>query len=167
MKICDYYVCFAYWRRTDNYQGLEWFLDHVYSKLNGLKIKIIGAGLNERLRMKILAFNNIEYVGFVDNPYPFISNATGLISPLFTGAGIKVKVIDALACGTPVIGTDISFEGIDEKYAEFCVRANTADDFIENISLLEKYSKVERLAFKNEFIRTYSDREIIKFINHR
>jgi len=31
-----------------------------------------------------------------------------LISPLFTGAGIKVKVIEALACGIPVIGTDIA-----------------------------------------------------------
>ena len=61
-------------------------------------------------------------LGFVDNPYKIMSESLGLIAPLFHGAGIKVKVIESLACGTPVIGTEVAFEGIDFIENKYLIR---------------------------------------------
>jgi hypothetical protein len=56
--------------------------------------------------------NNIDYLGFVDRPLDIIYTSCAVIAPLFTGAGVKVKVIDSFTTGTPVIGTNITFEGL-------------------------------------------------------
>lgn len=164
-QIGDYFVLFAMWKRADNYEGLDWFLKYVYSDLDeNIKIKIIGSGLNEKLKERISCYNEIEYLGFVDNPYPIIANAKALISPLFTGAGVKVKVIESLACGTPVIGTDISFEGIDEGFSNFMLLANSPEDYIRKIKTLD-IPLCDRFKFKSDFIANYSNKSIIQYIN--
>ena len=109
---------------------------------------------------------NIEYLGFVDNPYPIIANAKALISPLFTGAGVKVKVIDALACGTPVIGTDISFEGIDEDFSSFMLLANTPEEFVHKIKTVD-ITLEDKLNFRKKFISCYSNKSVIRYINSK
>lgn len=51
-------------------------------------------------------------MGFVDDSLDVLYKSSALIAPLFAGAGVKVKVIDAFTTGTPVIGTNIAFEGL-------------------------------------------------------
>ena len=163
-RIDDYFVLFAMWKRNDNYEGLEWFLENILPQCNNnIKFKIIGAGLNEKLKEIISHFNNIECLGFVENPYPIIANSKGLISPLFTGAGVKVKVIEALACGTPVIGTHLSFEGIAEEYSEFMLQAETPNDFLFRMEKTNM-SLDKRVSFKKNFLLTYSSKSIKHYI---
>jgi glycosyltransferase involved in cell wall biosynthesis len=82
-------------------------------QLNSYKFIIIGSGLSEKTKKKYLTYNNdISYMGFVENPLEVIYESRAVIAPLFRGAGIKIKVIDAFTTGTPVIGTDIAFEGL-------------------------------------------------------
>lgn len=166
-KLEDYFVFFAMWKRIDNYKGLEWFLKKVLPLIDGeIKLKIIGLGLNVNLIKFIEKKYNIEYLGFVDNPYPIIANAKALISPLFTGAGVKVKVIDALACGTPVIGTDISFEGIDEDFSSFMLLANTPEEFVHKIKTVD-ITLEDKLNFRKKFISCYSNKSVIRYINSK
>jgi glycosyltransferase involved in cell wall biosynthesis len=131
----DYFVFFANWSRPDNSYGLKWFLKEVYSRLsNDINVKIIGSGLPAALLDEIKGYQAIEYLGFLENPYQIISNARALISPLFTGAGIKVKVMESLACGTPVIGTGISFEGVPEIFGDYLLNAENQGDFVTKIN---------------------------------
>jgi glycosyltransferase involved in cell wall biosynthesis len=110
------FTFFGLWSRKENMDGLIWFIKNALPLINGnfkIKFVIIGGGLPEKIRRKyILPYNNIEYAGFVDEPLDMIYQSRALIAPLFTGAGVKVKVIDAFTTGTPVIGTDITFEGL-------------------------------------------------------
>lgn len=160
----DYYVFFAMWKRDDNYEGLEWFIKNVLPQCdNSISFKIIGAGLHEKLKEIISQFDNIEYLGFVENPYPIIANSKALISPLFTGAGVKVKVIEALACGTPIIGTQLSFEGIAEDFGEFMIQAETPNDFLCVMRTLN-LSLDKRIEFKKSFLLSYSNKQIKQYI---
>lgn len=115
IELDNYFVLYGAWGRKENYQGLEWFLDCVYAKIQDqVKLAVIGGGINDKIQNKLNQYSNINYLGYVDNPYFLISKAQALIAPLFSGAGVKVKVIESLALGTPVIGTDIAFEGIEQ-----------------------------------------------------
>lgn len=166
-SVGDYFVMFANWSRSDNLNGLIWFLKEVFPGLNpNFKLKIIGAGLygSAETQTLIEVNSNIEYLGFIHNPYPVISTAKALIAPLFTGAGIKVKVIESFGCGTPVIGTDITFEGVPEKYLDFMKMARTSNDFINLINNF-KINMPEKLEFKRHFIETYNNKRITGYIN--
>lgn len=154
------------WKRADNFDGLYWFIENVYPYLStNIHIAIIGTGLPENLLKKISTYQNISYLGFVDNPYEIIANSLAVISPLFTGAGVKVKVIEALACGTPVVGTDIAFEGISSIYDKFMLTASSPQDYLERIELLHTIDIEERNSFKKRFLQNYNSSSITSFIN--
>lgn len=163
--INDYYVLFGDWKRLDNYNGLMWFIQNVYDKLpDGLCLKIIGRGMPEQYLQEIVKRSKIEVLGYVDNPYQIISNSQAMICPLFSGAGVKFKVIEALACGVPIIGTDIAFEGIPNDYLAFMIEANTAEDFLEQMDT-SHYTIKQRIAMKKMFIQTYLNDQIIDFMS--
>ena len=74
-----------------------------------------------------------------------------------------MKVIEALACGTPVIGTHLSFEGIAEEYSEFMLQAETPNDFLFRMEKTNM-SLDKRVSFKNNFLLTYSSKSIKHYI---
>jgi len=164
-KVDDYFIFFANWKRPDNSEGLAWFLKQVLPDLSGdFKAIIIGAGLSESLKSQITRFGNIEYKGFIDNPYPILANAKALISPLFTGAGIKVKVLESLCCGTEVIGSDISFEGVPETYSNFIINVNTSAEIAGAITDFETHMDAKK-ELKRLFVSTYPGDSIADWIN--
>ncbi len=159
----DYHVFFADWGRHDNSESLEWFLNKVAPTLTRTVFKVIGGGLSKEIKNKIEGFSNIDYLGFVDNPYPIIANAMSQICPLHTGAGIKVKCLESLACGTPIIGTDVAFEGIDGIFGEYLIKAETPEEYIEKISKAN-HSLADKIEIKNRFVSNYSQKSIINYI---
>ena len=98
----------------------------------------------------------MEYLGFVEDPYDIIANARALIAPLFKGAGVKVKAIEALASGTPVIGTEVAQEGVPLVADNSLVTCNTAAEFIHAI-LNFKISNEDKVRLKETFLKHYSD----------
>lgn len=165
-KIENTIVFIGKWERNDNSDGLYWFLKEVYPLLSSdYIVKIIGIGLSEKIVDVISKCCNVEYLGFVDNPYKLISNAKLVASPLFTGAGVKVKVVEALACGTPVIGTPIAFEGIPSVYSEFMIEAQSARDFANKIFNVD-FTLEKRKEMKSYFIETYISKSILSYVQN-
>lgn len=157
----DYFVFFGGWSREENHEALEWFVDNVNPQIPHYKYKIIGGGLPLRIKNKLP--ENFEYLGFVDNPYPIIANAKAEIAPLRKGAGVKVKCIDALGCGTPVIGTDVAFEGIPLVFDEFLFHAETVSDYVKIITEFG-ISKESRIRFKHFFSEKYNNKAVLNYI---
>lgn len=159
------YVFFGQWVRQDNSGGLEWFLKEVYDKTpSDSRFVIIGRGLSPELEALVKRKDRIEYLGFVDNPYQIIADSTAVISPLFSGAGVKFKVLESIACGTPVIGTKIAFEGIPNDYSDFMIVANSADEYINQMEAVQ-FSVDERIEMKTRFLREYVNPYLIKYID--
>ena len=164
-KIEKRLVFMGKWKRADNFDGLKWFFDNVYDKISkDFKISIIGKWLPENFVTYVESMSNVEYLGFVDNPYEIITNSTATVSPIFSGAGVKVKVVETLACGTPVIGNDIAFEGISTVFEAFMIHADTPNDYAEEINNM-KITLKERLDFKNRFMANYQNQLISNYIN--
>lgn len=163
----DYYVFFGAWDRVENSEALCWFLDNVYEHLSSdIQFKVIGGGkMPENLKTRIGQCNNIDYLGFVDDPYEIIANAKAEIAPLHMGAGVKVKCVEALGSGTPIIGTEVAFEGIGDKYRNAMFEANTADEYVKTISSFE-FSLEDKKMLKAFFLANYNDKQILKYINN-
>lgn len=161
----DYFVFFGAWGREENLDGLKWFLDNVYDSVpKSIKFKIIGGGLTCAQRERIKKLPNVEYLGFVDNPYPTIANAKAEIAPLHMGAGVKVKCVEALGCGTPVIGTEIAFEGISYKFNKYMLLASTPEEYV-NYILHFPLSLNDKKRLKEDFISNYDNKTILNYIN--
>jgi len=59
-----------------------------------------------------LANDSIRVTGRVPDVRPYLARAAAFVSPLRMGAGIKNKVLEALAMGCPVVATPLSLDGI-------------------------------------------------------
>jgi glycosyltransferase involved in cell wall biosynthesis len=78
--------------------------------------------------------NDITVTGFVDDLRPYLANASVYVSPLRFGSGIKNKVLEAMSMGLTVIGTPVSFEGIECQDGRDCIVAQAdADDLAKRI----------------------------------
>lgn len=164
-KIEKQLVFMGKWKRADNYDGIKWFFDNVYNNIDkSYKINIIGKWLPDDFVAQIKSLPNVEYLGFVDNPYDLIANSTATISPIFSGAGVKVKVVESLACGTPVIGNEIAFEGISEEFSNFMIYANDPKMYADKINGLD-IDLNKRFDFKKSFLNNYQKQLISKYIN--
>lgn len=166
-KIEKRIVFLGKWKRADNFDGLKWFFDNVYEQIDkSIAIVIIGKWLPDDFQTRVLTLGNVEHLGFVDNPYPLIANSIATISPLFSGAGVKVKVVESLACGTPVVGNQIAFEGISAQYNSFMLQAETPSQYAAMINSIE-LSVETRQSFKKGFMTTYQESSICRFINSK
>lgn len=160
----NYFVMFGGWSREENYEAFKWFIDNIYREVAGkFTFKVIGGGMPQHILSQIKDYKDIEYLGFLSNPYPIIANAIAEIAPLHKGAGVKVKCIEALACGCPIIGTSIAFEGISLQFSSFmqCV-----DDPKEYVNLIKnwRFTLEERQKFKEYFIDQYNNKTILNYI---
>ena len=162
----NYFVFFGAWNRIENSEALEWFIDNVVDKLsNNIQYKVIGGGqMPIELLTKIKLHQNFEYLGFMDDPYPIIANAKAELAPLHMGAGVKVKCVQALACGTPIIGTEVAFEGIGQNYRHAMFEANSIDEYVKIVSSF-KYSLEDKKQLKQYFLKNYNNKEILQYIN--
>lgn len=149
------FCLFGAWNRPENLQGLQWFLDKVVPFVRqDLEFKIIGGGMPKAISDKINTISRVSYTGFVENPYEVIGTCNALIAPLHHGAGVKVKVIESLACGTPVIGTDVALEGIPPEVSFGLYRSNTPSEFVAQLNTFS-FTYVQRQRLRSWFQNSY------------
>jgi hypothetical protein len=158
---------FGAWNRPENMNGLIWFLNNVLPYVNDdIKFEIIGPSINESLLSKIKVNDKIKYLGFLENPYNKIAESQALIAPIFQGAGVKVKVLESLATGTSIIGTELAFEGIDDIGMKSMLLCNNAADFINFINNFELRNSSEKNEIKFIFEKTYHSKKIIEILKN-
>ena len=163
-QIGNYYTLFGDWTRKENLDGAKWLINKVITLLKApIDIKIIGRGFPVELA-NASGNAKLDVMGFVDDPYQIISDSKAMLTPLFNGAGIKVKVIESLACGTPVIGTDIAFEGLPKGFDQFMILCNDEKSFANAIDSVDM-KIAERLKTKNDFIKAYTQDSITNYID--
>jgi glycosyltransferase involved in cell wall biosynthesis len=101
--------------REANAVGLERFLEQgwpiVHAGLPGARLRIIGRHLAPRLaeRARVLG---AEPAGFVQNLSDELARAWAMVIPLWYGAGLRVKTVEAMGAGVPVACTPLGVEGL-------------------------------------------------------
>jgi glycosyltransferase involved in cell wall biosynthesis len=99
-----------------NVEAVEWFIDKVMPSLRGIlpgiKFRIYGSNVPKRLFALADKHQDVIIEGWVANVDAVYNTCRIFIAPLQSGAGIKGKVIGALAYGVPCVLSPIAAEGI-------------------------------------------------------
>jgi len=95
---------------------VEQILPRVRQQIPDAKLKLVGNQPPEWMRA--LANDYIEVTGRVPDVKPYLAQGTVFVCPLRIGAGLKNKVLEALAMGIPVVATPLSVDGIRVKHGE-------------------------------------------------
>lgn len=123
----------------DNVEGAIWFIEKVFSKLNFTKkLVIAGSRPNEKIKSVCSLNNEIELIDSPDEMEPFFKQCDIVITPVFSGAGMKVKVAEALSYGKPVIGTEHALVGYDFENGKDLFLAKDEQEFIDSIYLINE-----------------------------
>ncbi len=155
------------WNRKENIESLIWFINKVSKRIvPKIKYIVIGGGMDEKNKLKIESDKRFKVIGYVDNPLNEIAKCQALIAPLKKGAGVKVKVVDTLTTGTPVIGTDVSFEGIgDNSNITLFKHATKIEDYINILNGWQFVDKKVKELAAEEFYNRYNANHIVEIIN--
>ncbi len=118
-----------------NIEGLNWFLLKVWPKINELMpdLKFYIAGKKMPVKMKNKVIPGVFFEGEVSNSQEFMTSKKIMIVPLFSGSGVRIKILEAMACAKTVIATTQGAEGIECTKNENILIANTVDEFVNEI----------------------------------
>ncbi|WFC68447.1 glycosyltransferase [Achromobacter denitrificans] len=121
---------------SPNVDAALWFCKEVYplirQRVPGIKLSLVGS--NPTTQVKELAGTDIEVTGFVSDEElaARYGAARVAIAPLHYGAGVKLKVVEALQQGVPLVTTPVGAQGL-YGLAEVCAIANTPYEYAEAV----------------------------------
>ena len=98
-----------------NLDGVRWFAERVWPTVRAARpdavFSIAGSRMGPEVR-RLAEVEGIETLGFIDDIGALYERAAVAVAPLRFGAGVKGKVVEALAAGLPVVATTIATEGL-------------------------------------------------------
>jgi glycosyltransferase involved in cell wall biosynthesis len=130
-----------------NMEGLIWFLTNVWPAVHQKfpDIKLHVAGRNTPPSLFQQEWPNVIIHGEVENGIEFMAQYMAMVVPLFSGSGMRVKILEGMALGKVIITTSMGKEGIHAEDGKHLLEGNTADEFVEKIAQLV-LNKVDKAA---------------------
>ncbi len=144
-----------------NHDGLSWFLEQGMPKLLArrpdARLHIAGAGASPELHRLAARFgDSVVMHGFVEDLDEVMAGRCCLISPLRFGSGVKIKILEALARGLPVVATPVAAEGLGELEASGVV---VVEDMSEAARALDDLARPDqRQPVARDALVTYYER---------
>jgi glycosyltransferase involved in cell wall biosynthesis len=116
-----------------NSEGVIWWLREGYEHLRSICpdviYDIVGARPPRPLQMLAEHCQGVHLHGYVADVEPFWTSASVLAVPILSGGGVRVKILEAMAMGVPVVSTTIGCEGLDVRDGEHLLVADTPEAF--------------------------------------
>ena len=130
-----------------NLEAIEWLANAILplaqASKPGIQVHLAGKGLT------LAAYSEYEGLvvhGEVESATRFMAEHDVMVVPLRSAGGIRVKIIEAMACGKAVISTATGAEGIDGEHRKHFIIANTAEEFAAAMNeLAENPARVEEI----------------------
>jgi glycosyltransferase involved in cell wall biosynthesis len=98
---------------------------------------IVGRNPPQQVR-DLASRSGIVVTGTVDDVRPWYRSAFAVVVPLRTGSGTRLKILEAMAAGVPVISTRLGAEGLDIRDGENILLAETAAEMRQAVDLLSE-----------------------------
>lgn len=125
-----------------NQEGLTWFVTKIFptlhQKYHDLKLHVAGRNAPWWF-IRQISIPGVVFHGEIADPNEYSANYTVMIAPCFSGSGMRLKIIEAMALGKPVVTTTVGAEGLMAENNEHIMIADQPELFMEYIEKLMKY----------------------------
>ena len=159
-----------------NLEGLSYFLRAVFPLSRGsmpeARCVIAGADAPDWLRSLAARADGVEFLGSIDDPEPLYQRSRLLIEATHSGGGTKLKVLNALARGLPVVVSREAIEGIDAIAGQHLLTGNDAPGLADAISRLftdadlwQQLSDCGRLLIREQYTAETAYRPLDEALN--
>ena len=123
-----------------NQKGLEWFHKEVWPQLrkadSSVRLRVIGSGAQPDHYAELRADSTVEFLGEVGTVVPHYRQSGVSIVPLFEGSGTRLKILEAMALGRPVVSTPLGCEGLAVEDGKHLLIADDAEGFAAAVARL-------------------------------
>lgn len=134
-----------------NKGAITFFFNSVWPRLSDrvkqIEIDVVGKNPPAWLRELSLRDPRVHVPGFVDDVRPYFRKATIFVCPITDGGGTRLKILDALAMGMPIVSTTFAASGLALRDGAHLLLADTPETMIEQtMRLLGDQGLRQRLA---------------------
>ncbi|TIX51250.1 glycosyltransferase family 4 protein [Alteraurantiacibacter aquimixticola] len=132
-----------------NVAGIDWFVKEVWPSLHealGSKIELVITGYDAP--PEIMAFGEMDGVTVIspaESLTPLYAASHAVIAPILSGAGTRIKIIEAMAFGKAVVTTAVGCEGLAVENGEHLLIADEPKDFADAVLSLADDAALRRL----------------------
>jgi len=137
-----------------NYEAVLWFSQHVFWRIkakDSLSFRITGKTAGSDLAPIRKACSQVEFTGLVKDIRPYIAQSRISIVPILTGGSTRLKILESMALGTPVVSTSRGAEGLEVTHEENILLADTPEDFAHQVDrLIEDDELCNRLSLRGQ-----------------
>lgn len=140
-------IFFGAMSRMENHLSAVWFIENVMPLLKdtGIVFNVVGGGPSDEL--KSYESENVKIHGFVEDVSPLFKDAMCMVAPLVLGAGIKVKVLEGMSSGMPVITNKLGIEGIYAENGKEYIHCEEPKEYAESIiKLMNDYEYAKTIS---------------------
>src|SRR5690554_6760525 len=148
-----------------NRMSAAWFFEQVFPLLpKSLSICIVG-----KISDYVGDYPNVHKVPYAENLHNYYVHSKIVLCPMLSGTGVKIKVVEALSYGLPVVCTSRGVDGLPNKINNGCLISDDPEGFAQHIhalrhypALYEQQSNWGRELFNNHFTTRYVYGELDK-----
>jgi glycosyltransferase involved in cell wall biosynthesis len=138
-----------------NVRALKYLLLSVWpelQKLGNLQLHIIGSSIDADIESIAKRFPDVEVLGFVEDVYRPISNALASLCLVDLNVGVQTKVLEAMSCGTPVICSKASGNGVGACHNRDIMVANSPAEIAAAVQILRENPDTWKKISENSYI---------------
>lgn len=150
-----------------NREAVDFLVQKVWptikKKIKKAELLIVGNAPTEKVINYGKKDKQINVAGRVKDIRDAFKSSHVLLAPVFSGKGTRYKILEAMACGTPVVASKIAIEGLDIKNGVHVLTSNDADEMAELTAKVLADKKLWNKLSKNgkEFVSNNYDWKLI------
>jgi len=120
-----------------NLDAMNYFVDEIWpeikSRIPDIRMSLVGRAPPKKFIDLSERDPNFVVHGFVDDVRPYLWDATSYICPIRDGGGTKLKILDALAVGVPLIADTFSCKGIAVEADKHVLFAGSPQEYVDQV----------------------------------
>ncbi len=140
-----------YW--PPNIDGILWFLQEVLPRVRERRPDIVFDIVGANPPQEIISIGEVDKgvngTGYRDDPTPYLEGASLMVVPLRAGGGMRVKILNALGQGLPIVSTTLGCEGIAITPGVHLLVADSPEDFANSVICLLEDEQLARKLGRN------------------
>jgi len=115
-----------------NFDAVQYFLEHSFPLIDrqypGVSFHVTGS-IDGVCLDPFRLLDNVVFIGYVPEVRPLIAESWVSVVPLRLGGGTRLKILEAMALGTPVVSTSKGAEGLDVQHDRDLLIADPPEEF--------------------------------------